>query len=86
MTPEQKTYYDKELASIRRGGCSHDVWPCDGIGGMGLKHLGPVDPPVVGMSNDEDGHYTQFFQNRAEVEAFIAELRVAADQAWGRKE
>jgi len=86
MKPEQKAYYEKELDSIRRGGYSHDVWVHDRIGGMGSDNLGPVDPPVVGMSNNSDGYYTQWFQNRDELEAFIAELRGAADKTWGKEE
>ncbi len=38
--------------------------------------------PVVWMVNDGDPYYEQFFQDRAEVEAFIAKLKAAADEAW----
>ena len=83
LTPEQKAYYDRELANIRRGGYSHDAWVHDGIAGMGSTNLGPVDPPVVGLANDSDGHYTQWFQNHEELEAFVVQLRETAEEAWG---
>ena len=84
MTLEQKQYYDKELAAIRRGGESHDAFMQDRIWGMGSPDLGPVDPPVVGFGQSEDPFYTQYFQNWEEVNAMIKQLRVEAEKAWGK--
>lgn len=85
MTPEQKEFYDKELASIRQGGYAHEAWMQDQIGGMGSNNLGPVDPPVVGFCQDGDPFYAQYFQNWSEVEALITQLREEAIKAWGPK-
>jgi hypothetical protein len=85
MTPEQKNYYDKELARIRRGGSDiFEPWMQDSIGGMGSHNLGPVDPPVVGISAD-DPHYYQCFQNWDEVNKLIKQLEEQAIKAWGPK-
>ena len=83
MTPEQKEYYDKELASIRRGGSQHYASMQDRIWGMGSPNLGPVNPPVVAFGQDDDPWYTQYFQNWAEVNAMINQLREEAKKAWG---
>ena len=85
MTPEQKAYYDKEIASIRRGGSPHSAFVQDRIWGMGSYNLGPLEPPVVGFGQDDDPYYTQYFQNWDEVEALIAQLREEATKAWGEK-
>lgn len=82
MTDEQRKYYEEKLARIRRGGYDHELWVQKSIGGYGNENLGPVDPPVVGMANSSDGFYCQWFQNREQVEEFIAQLRAAADEAW----
>lgn len=84
LTPEQQAHVDQKLHQIRRGGyCSHSVWVADCVFGMGSDNLAPVEPKAVGLANDDDGYYTQYFNSREEVEAFIAELRQAADEAWG---
>ncbi len=86
MTPEQKEYYDTKLKEYRQGGrCSHDAYVIDCVFGMGSPNLGPVDPPVVGLSNDDDSFYAQYFQNWAEVNAFIEQVRETAEKAWGKK-
>lgn len=48
-------------------GLKHDVWSVNGF---------------VCISNNEDDHYTQFFNNRKEIEDFIAELRQEMDEVW----
>lgn len=64
---------DTEIARMRRGGnCSHDVWA-----------VTDVKPPAVGMANDCDDHYVQYFRSRAELDAFISALITAANDAWG---
>lgn len=85
MTPEQKQYYDKELASIRRGGSVHSASMQDRIWGMGSYNLGPISPPVVAFGQEDDPYYTQYLQNWDEVEALIAQLREEATKAWGEK-
>ena len=85
MTPEQKAYYDKTIAEIRRGGYPHDAFMQDRIWGMGSSNLGPLDPPVVGFGQDGDPYFTQYFQNWDEVEALIAQIREEATKAWGEK-
>lgn len=85
MTPEQKDYYDEEIASIRRGGSKHDASMQDHIWGMGSYNLGPLDPPVVAFGQSDDPYYTQYFQNWDEVEELIAQLRKEATKAWGSK-
>ena len=82
MNEEQRRVYESRLEQIRRGGCNHESWVERDIGARGVL-FGPVDPPVVGMANDDDGFYVQWFQNRAEVEEFISKLRATADEAWG---
>ena len=85
MTPEQKQYYESELQRIRRGGYKHSAFVIDSIFGFGSPNLGPVDPPVVGFSQDDDSFYMQYLQNWDEIEALIAQLREVATQAWGPK-
>jgi len=85
MTPEQKEYYDKETAQIKRGGYSHGAFMQDHIWGMESSNLGPLDPPVVGFGQDGDPYFTQYFQNWDEVEALIAQIREEATKAWGEK-
>ena len=59
-------------------GCNHDAYPsADSF--QFAKHA-----PGVCLSNDDDGHYVQLFENRSELEAFIAQLRAVADQVWGK--
>jgi hypothetical protein len=36
----------------------------------------------ITLNNNNDGFYTQYFNNRQEVEQFIAELRDAVDNIW----
>lgn len=83
MTPEQKQYYDKELAKIRRGGDFHYASAQDRIWGMGSDNLGPINPPVVSFGQDGDPYYTQYFQNWSEVDALIKQLEEEATKAWG---
>lgn len=83
MTPEQKEYYEKELASIRRGGDQHYASMQDRIWGMGSENLGPVNPPVVAFGQDGDPWYTQYLQNWTEVDALIKQLEEEAVKAWG---
>ena len=85
MTPDQKDYYEKEIAKIRRGGSSHTALMQDYIGGMGSFNLGPLTPPVVNFGQDDDPHYTQYLQNWDEVEALITSLREEATKAWGKR-
>jgi hypothetical protein len=47
-----------------------------------LKHDIAVHEGFVTLSNNDDGFYTQYFNNREEVEQFIAELREAMDNIW----
>lgn len=84
MTEEQKQYYEKELASIRRGGDLHQPWLQTYIAGLGSAFLGPVDPPVVGLCGG-DPYFSQYFQNWTEVNAFIKELKDEAIKAWGEQ-
>ncbi len=84
MTPEQKDYYEKQIAEIRRGGSSHTAFMQDHIWGMGSSNLGPLTPPVVNFGQDDDPYYTQYLQNWDEVEALITSLREEATKAWGK--
>lgn len=58
----------------------HDVWTAKEAWACGVhfKH-----PPSVGLCNEDDSFYTQYFNSRQEIEAFIDELKKAADEAWG---
>jgi hypothetical protein len=47
-----------------------------------LKHDIGDHQGFVTLSNNDDGFYTQYFNNREEVEQFIAELRQAMDNIW----
>jgi hypothetical protein len=47
-----------------------------------LKHDIVVHEGFVTLSNNNDGYYTQYFNNREEVEQFISELREAMDNIW----
>lgn len=86
MTPEQKAYYESELAKIRRGGSMHDACMLDHVFGMGSPNLGPIDPPVVVFGQNDDPHYTQYLQNWDEVNALIQNLREEATKAWGHEQ
>jgi hypothetical protein len=48
----------------------------------GVPHTPWAKDGKVFLSNDEDSHYIQEFQNREELEAFIQQLRASADEAW----
>jgi hypothetical protein len=86
MTPEQKEYYDKELAVIKCGGnCKHDAFVVDCIGGMGSPNLGPVEPAVVGLCGSDD-YYIEYFNSWDEVNAFIDQITKTAVEAWGEQE
>jgi hypothetical protein len=85
VTPEQKQYYDRELASIRRGGHSHEAFAITSIGGLGEMTLGPVDPPVVGLCQDGDSYYCQYLRSWDEVDALIKDLEEEATKAWGAR-
>jgi hypothetical protein len=87
MTPEQQEYYDKELTIIKRGGnCLHDAFVVNCVWGMGSLNLGPVEPAVVGFSNNSDSYYVEYFKNWDEVNAFINQIRKTAIEAWGEQE
>jgi hypothetical protein len=47
-----------------------------------LKHDIGDHQGFVTLSNNDDGFYTQYFNNREEVEQFISELRQAMDNVW----
>ena len=66
-TPEEASYWGRNHSC----GVERDVVD-------GFKLTGPV----VWLANDEDPFYMQYFQDRAEVEEFVAKLRKAADEAW----
>ena len=85
MTPEQKAFYEKELASIRRNSIPSDqFFVVDCIGGLGSYNLGPVDPPVIGIACD-DPHYTMYLQSWDDVNAYIRQLTEQAEKAWGKQ-
>ena len=86
MTPEQSTYYERELKRFKSKGSKHDAFLIDCVYGMGSSNLGPVDPPVVGFGQDDDPHYTQYLHNWDEVEELIKQLRDVATTAWGPME
>lgn len=85
MTPEQKNYYERQLANIRCGGSAHDACMLDHVFGMGSENIGPIEPPVVAFGQDDDPHYTQYLQNWDEVNALISNLREEATKAWGQE-
>jgi hypothetical protein len=59
-------------------GCNHDVYT------SGESFRFSKSPPGVCVSNDDDSHYVQLFESRAEVDAFIARLNAVADEVWPR--
>jgi len=83
MYSQQHTYYNQQLAKIRRGGSHHYAEILDSIGGLGSYNLGPVSPPVVMFGQDDDPHYTQYLQNWQEVDALVNNILAAAEKAWG---
>lgn len=85
MTPDQKEYYDKETARIKRGGYPHEAFVQDRIWGLGSSNLGPLDPPVVGFGQDGDPYFTQYLKNWDEVNSLIAQLLEEATKAWGEQ-
>lgn len=85
MTNEQKAYYEKELARIRRGGDEHSAFCQDRIWGMGSDNLGPVNPPVLCFGQDNDPFYCQYLQSWSEVDAMIKQLEEEATKAWGAR-
>ena len=85
MTPEQKAYHDKCLAEYRLGGYKHESFVLNHTFGMGSKNLGLVTPAIVGMGQDGDPYYTQYFQNWTEVNEFIQELKNSSTEAWGEQ-
>jgi uncharacterized protein YfcZ (UPF0381/DUF406 family) len=48
----------------------------------GVPHTPWAKDGKVFLANDEDSYYTQEFHSREELEAFIQQLRAAADEAW----
>ncbi len=83
MTPEQKEYYARKLREIRSPGDMHEAFVINHISGMGSYNLGPVDPPVIGFGQDNDPHYTQYFQNWDEINTLIRQIESEATKAWG---
>ena len=83
-TPEQLVFHQEKVKKYRMGGFQHSSCVISHTFGMGIHNIAPVDPPVVCLSQDDDPYYSQYFNSRDEVEAFIAELRKCADEAWGQ--
>lgn len=48
----------------------------------GPPHTSWAEDGKVFLANEEDSYYTEEFRNREELEAFIQQLRAAADEAW----
>jgi len=69
----EHNYTENQIAQIRAGGVSHEAW------------VVPITPPVVGLVNNDDDHYAQYFQNWDEVSAFIKRLEEEAAKAFGPK-
>ena len=57
----------QDYQAQHQGHCKHEPW---------------VQDSRVWLANDDDGHYSQDFINREEVEELISKLRAAADEAW----
>lgn len=62
-----ETMTQQDYQDQHQGHCKHEPWVQDGR---------------VWLANDDDGHYSQDFINREEVEELISKLRAAADEAW----
>ena len=67
------------LSRIEDGGVSHVVWVTRSVG---LPDMEESVNPVVELANDDDGYYVQVFRNRSELQLFVSNLLVAADDAW----
>jgi hypothetical protein len=83
-TPQEKTQrndYVRTLAlqRIKDGGVAHDVWVTRFVG---LPDMQAPVGPVVEIANNHDEFYVQVFRNRSELDAFVAKLLAAADDAW----
>ena len=74
--------FEDELRKKRGGGVSHAPWADKCIETNGVKR---EHEPFVGLNNDDDGAYVQWFRNRQEVETFVKEMQDAADEAWPKK-
>jgi hypothetical protein len=48
----------------------------------GAPHAAWAKDGRVFLANEEDSYYTEEFRSREELEAFIQQLRAAADEAW----
>ncbi len=84
LDEHQERYVQNALYEIEQGGnCKHDVWVYDSISGYGIANLKTIEPPVIGLCNDDDSHYWQAFKNWDEINAFISELKRNATTAWG---
>ena len=70
-----------KLIEIQSGGnTKHSVWSNKDAWSHGVHF---EHAPVVGLANDDDPYYCQYFTNREQLDAFIAKLKTAADEAWG---
>lgn len=80
-TPAEKEKLIEDWIARKRrgGGCTHGAWVDTETSALGMtqKH-----EPFVGMTNDDDPYYVQYFRTREEVDAFIKELEQARDEAW----
>lgn len=59
--------------------CEHEAFVMRKVHWDGLAR---EIPPVIILANNEDGHYSQVFRNRSELNAFIDQLRSQADEIW----
>lgn len=72
---------DLEHRRVMDGGDHHEVFVKTEVWWRGQSKL--VQPAVVGMTNQSDPAYAQYFRDRTELQAFIDKLNEAADEAWG---
>ena len=86
MTPEQQEIYDKELERIKRGGiCEHEAFVVDSIQATYDSNPVPVEPKLVGFSNDLDPYYVTYYKNWDEINILINHIRKTAVEAWGEE-
>ena len=84
-TEEQKIKRQTEYAlarneeALRGGNCKHEAFIYSGYRGIDL------DNPVIGLCNDDDSYYMQFFRSKQELDEFIDTLQKISEQLWGNK-
>jgi hypothetical protein len=85
MANERQDDFEQALAHKRAGGVGLDVHVSTAVWQGGVRDARAHEPFVaVAPKGWESESELTFFSTRSQVEALIARLRTAADEAWPR--